>query len=313
MRTAGGEKSDEKLLDLLLGGMASRKVGLYCDCPAIGFSVMTPNLLMKKRTGRALVSIVCCGAVLAAKAESEAPLTWIFLNSGAPEKTQGIPKEEMTAMQAKHLGNFGSQFDRGTLLAAGPLGDGGSIRGTVILAVNTPEQIAECFKADPYVQREILRAEAHPWLADVMKFGSPVVPFKMARHTLCIVKKGPNWKGAASEPSNESLIQLLPTLKKQEGTGELAIGGDFRDATDKLGLLLFYSTNRAEIQAQLEKEPKVANGNIQLEFHSQFMGKGTLRDPHEDLSPPKPGKAARMFDGESFAGWTGDTNGTWRV
>src|SRR5204862_1776497 len=124
--------------------------------------------------------------------------------------TKGVPKEEMTAMQAKHIGNFGAQFDRGKLLAAGPLGDGGSIRGIVILAVDTPEQIAECFKADPYVQREILQVEAHPWLVDVMKFGSAVVAFTMARHTLCVARKGPNGKGTSFEPCCDSLIQLLP-------------------------------------------------------------------------------------------------------
>jgi uncharacterized protein YciI len=268
---------------------------------------------MHKRASWALITFLCCNALCEANAVVEEPLTWIFLNSGAPEKAKGVSKEAMTEMQAKHIGNFGTQFDGGKLLAAGPLGDGGSIRGTVILAVNTPEQIAECFKADPYVQREILQVEAHPWLADVMKFGSSVVPFKMARHTLCIVKKGPNWKGASAEPSSESLTKMLPTLKKQEGTGELAISGAFRDASDKLGILIFYSTNKAEVQAQLETEPEVANGNVQLEFHSQFMGKGTLRNPHEDISPPKQGKPMQLFDGKSFDGWTGDTNGTWRV
>src|SRR5256885_98058 len=103
--------------------MHNKKTTLYCDCRALAFSVMTPNLLMKKHMGWAFVNIVFCGTVLAANAQSDAPLTWIFLNNGAPEKTKNVPKEELTTMQAKHIGNFGAQFDRGKLLAAGPLGD----------------------------------------------------------------------------------------------------------------------------------------------------------------------------------------------
>ena len=63
----------------------------------------------------------------------------------------------------------------------------------------------------------------------------------------------------------------------------------------------------------MEKEPAVANGKIQLEFHPQFFGKGTFQISGEDTAPPKPGKQAPLFDGKTFAGWEGDTNATWRI
>jgi hypothetical protein len=102
-------------------------------------------------------------------------------------------------------------------------------------------------------------------------------------------------------------------VKEQARSGELAVSGPFADNADKLGLLLFYSTNQAQYQAQLEKEPAVADGRVQLEFHPQFLGKGTLHAPGDDLSPPKPGKRTHLFDGRSFVGWDGDTNKTWRI
>ena len=43
------------------------------------------------------------------------------------------------------------------------------------------------------------------------------------------------------------------------------------------------------------------------------MGLGTLRGPVEDTSLPKSGKHKKLFDGESFIGWEGDTNRTWRI
>src|SRR5437016_13764748 len=134
------------------------------------------------------------------KTSAKEPLTWIFLNTGAArEKIKEIPQETLAKMQADHVGNFGTQFNKGTLIAAGPLGDNGFIRGTVILAVHGADPVADCFKPDPFVQNDILAVEAHPWIVDVMKFGAPKVPFELARHTLCVVKKGKNWKEAKSD------------------------------------------------------------------------------------------------------------------
>src|SRR5262249_43919042 len=94
----------------------------------------------------------------------EKPITFILLNSGASRTNlKSMEKEAVNKMQSAHLGNFGTQFDRGTLIAAGPLGDNGFIRGTVILAVDGSNQVAECFKTDPFVQNRILEVEAHPW------------------------------------------------------------------------------------------------------------------------------------------------------
>jgi hypothetical protein len=262
----------------------------------------------------ALTALLCLLSAQSTLAAPNPPLTFVLLNTG-PEraKVKEMAQEAVSQMQATHVSNFSTQFNRGTLMAAGPLGDNGFIRGTVLLAVQTPEQVADCFKPDPFVQNGILAVEAHPRLADVMKFGSPKVPFQLARHTLCIVKKGARWTAWPAELQQDSMLLLLPTLKEQARSGELAVSGPFADSADKLGLLFFYSTNQAQYQAQLEKEPAVADGRVQLEFHPQFMGKGTLHAPGEDLAPPKPGKPTPLFDGRSFTSWEGDTTRTWRI
>jgi len=238
--------------------------------------------------------------------------TFVFLNTGISPKDKGISDDEVTKMQVQHVGNFGTQFNRGKLMAAGPVGRGGKNRGIVVLAVHTPEQIAECFKPDPYVQSGILEAETHPWLVDVMKFSTPKVPFQMGQYTLCTVKKGANWKSSAPL-TPDSMIGLFPSLKKDARSGELLISGPFTDGGEKLGVMLFYSTNKAEIQARLESDSSVKRGKVQVELVSQYLGKGTFPDPHEDISVPKSGKRTRLFDGKNFAGWEGDTNRTWRI
>src|SRR5712672_730507 len=172
--------------------------------------------------------------------------TLVFLNTGISPKEKGISDDEVAKMQAQHVGNFGTQFNLGKLMAAGPVGRGGKTRGIVVLAVHTPEQIAECFKPDPYVQSGILEAETHPWLVNVMKFSTPKVPFQMGQHTLCTIKKGANWKPSSSALTSDSMLALFPTLKKDAHSGELLISGPFTDNGEKLGVMLFYSTNKAE-------------------------------------------------------------------
>ena len=273
-----------------------------------------PGAILRRLLSSLILAIACASQAQPTTITAEETITWIFLNSGAARsKTKSMAPEVVSKMQADHVGNFGQQFDRGTLMAAGPLGDNGFIRGTVILAVQTPEQIADCFKPDPFVQNDILAVEAHPWLVDLMRFGTPKVPFQLARHTLCIVKRGKEWKPSQSDSGADAMLRLFPTLKTDARSGELAISGPFTDAGEKLGLMIFYSTNQARIQTQLEKEPAVVEGRVQVEFHPQFMGKGTLHDPQERLAPPESSKRTRLFDGRSFEGWEGDMNRTWRL
>ena len=239
--------------------------------------------------------------------------TFVFLNTGISPKEKGFSDDDLTKMQAKHVGNFGAQMDLGKLMAAGPLGRAGKTRGIVVLAVNTPEQIAECFKPDPFVQNGILEAETHPWLVDVMKFGAPKIPFQMGQCTLCMVKKGASWKSWPSGLHTDSLMNLFPSFKNEAKSGELLISGPFTDGGDRLGVLYLHSTNRAEIQARLDKEPSVSRGEVQVEVVAQYIGKGTFVDKQDDIAVPKPGKRVKLFDGKSFAGWEGDTNHFWRV
>lgn len=277
---------------------------------------------MSSRRARAAVRLL--GAVFQAAAAAghaqdsppaeATPLTWVFLNSGAARTNlKSMSAEAVGKMQAEHVGNFGRQFDRGTLMAAGPLGDNGFIRGIVVLVVPGADQVAHCFKPDPYVQNDILAVEAHPWLADVTRFGTPKVPFQMAQHTLCVVSKGPTWATGEADHRADALLRLLPGLRPEARSGELALAGPLTDAGEKLGLLRFYSTNAAQLQARLAQEPAVAEGRVQLSFHPQFLGQGTLHDPRERREPPAPGRRAPLFDGRSIAGWEGDTNGTWKV
>jgi uncharacterized protein YciI len=256
-------------------------------------------------------------ATTGAASGKEAPETlihWVFLNTGDGRgKVRELGEERVKQMQADHVGNFGVLYNQGRLFAAGPLGDNGFIRGTAVLNISTPPEVADCFKTDPFVQNDILALEAHPMLVDVMRFGSAKVPFKITMHTLCIVKKGKNWKTDGTTPSGDAMLRLFPNLRAQSRSGELALSGPFLDPGDRLGILLFYTTNYAQIKAGMAQMPAVAQGQVELEVHPQFFGEGTFLKPGDSTAPPKQHHAIQLFDGKSFKGWEGDCQKTWHI
>lgn len=241
------------------------------------------------------------------------PVQWVFLNTGpARDKLKSMPKDEVNQMQAAHVGNFGTLFNEGRLLAAGPLGDNGWIRGIVMLSPATEAKARECFAQDPFVRGGFLDVEMHPWRVDVMKFGVPKRPFQISLYTLAIVKKGTNWGKAKANLTEQAMLDMFPSLKPKARSGELAISGPFLDQGDKLGVLLFHSTNHTAILAEFQHEPAFATGRVDVELHPQYLGDGTFRSPPDAATPPA-GKRTRLFDGKSFGGWEGDTQRTWRI
>src|SRR5262245_49982245 len=134
------------------------------------------------------LSLVLLLPVSAAETELSLPTaTWVFLNSGpGRDKLKEMNEAAVKQMQGAHVGNFGTLFEQGKLFIAGPLGGNGSIRGSTVLNSTTSEEVKTFFKADPLVQNEILQLEQHPWVVDIMSFGTPKVPFQMEQHTLCI-------------------------------------------------------------------------------------------------------------------------------
>jgi len=262
----------------------------------------------------ALSLVLLLPASAAETAPSLPTATWVFLNSGpGRNKLKEMDEAAVKQMQTAHVGNFGTLFEQGKLFIAGPLGGNGSIRGIVVLNSTTSEEVKTFFKADPLVQNEMLQLEQHPWLIDVMSFGTPKVPFQMEQHTLCIVKKGPNWEFVKQELGPNAFVNFFPRLKARYLSGESLISGAFHDSSEKLGVLLFASTNQTEIQDELERSPAVKKGTVQVEVHPQFLGAGLFKKP-EDL-PPNPGNRIQLFDGKTSNGWEGDMHSiaAWRI
>lgn len=221
---------------------------------------------------------------------------WVFLNNGpGRSKVSGPGKDEVAKMQQEHVGNLGTLGRQGRGLAAGPLGDDGFIRGIVVLSVTNAAEIKDCFKPDPFVQNEILAVEAHRWLTDTSRFQKAEEPFKLAKHTLVVVKKGTNYELPKEPLTATSMLALMPSLRSWAVTGDLAVSGPLLDAGDLVGILLFIPENGEAIRAALDTDPAVKAGRLKFDVHLQFMGAGVLRKPTAQMNNSE-GRATRGPD-----------------
>ena len=85
-----------------------------------------------------------------------------FLTRGekwTPEKTPATEE-----IQKAHLANIGKLAEMKKLVAAGPFGDNGRLRGIFVFRVASLEEAKALTATDPAVQAGRLAMEIHPWL-----------------------------------------------------------------------------------------------------------------------------------------------------
>ncbi len=199
---------------------------------------------------------------------------WVFLNRG-PSKAP-LSNEDRQKYQAAHVGNFGTQYKAGKLIMAGPLGDNGFIRGIVALTVKTKAEALAVFKDDPLVQHDYLAVEIYPTRLDRSRIKPATEPFKLGQYALGIVKRGPQWQPLARAPKPDTLLQLVPTLKKLDESGDLAFVGAFLDSDQLVGVAMFRHGDLAKLKAALDGDESVKGGRVVFELHPQLLADGSL-------------------------------------
>jgi hypothetical protein len=145
---------------------------------------------------------------------------------------------------------------------------------------------------------------------DIMSLGPAKVPFQMGQHTLCIIRKGKKFEDSKMQPGPGWITGLFPSLKGKLDSGDI-ITGPFVDSSQKVGVILFASTNQAQIRSELDQCASVKREVVELEFHPQFLGEGLFRVAND--AQPKSRKQTKLFDGKTLNGWEGDTQRTWRI
>lgn len=249
---------------------------------------------MTKRRGYTLKSLVSLIVFLMlgpslgigqekAPARPEMVMYYLTLLSRGPKWTpEQTPDTER--IQAEHMKHIQKMAGDGKLVAAGPITDGGPLRGIFIFGVASLEEAKALAEGDPAVKAGRLAVEVHPWMsqkgigarnAAAVK-ANPQTNFDMTTYQLGLAYRGPK---ATTESTPES-IQLqadhLANIFKMLGSGKLGAAGPCLDGGNLSGVFVFQVGSIEEAKALADADPFVKAGILVVELHSWMAAKGTL-------------------------------------
>lgn len=86
-----------------------------------------------------------------------------FLKRGPNRKEGDSNDPAVQQLQKDHLANINRLAEMKKLVAAGPFGDDGELRGLFVFRVGSMKEAEDLAKTDPMIKIDRLRLELHPW------------------------------------------------------------------------------------------------------------------------------------------------------
>jgi uncharacterized protein YciI len=193
-----------------------------------------------------------------------------FLQS-APER-RTLPKEEAARLQAAHLKHLGDMFQKGALVAAGPLLSGGTLRGVIIYHTATREQALEMAAADPAVQAGQLVPELHRWEGPAgigeryraEHQANPSLTDQMLKVQLVLLRRA---SGATA---------ATPSFDAARRSGKLLAAGAILDDGELRGVLVLRAASADEARLVAALDPAVRESRLSADVHPWLVADGVL-------------------------------------
>lgn len=185
------------------------------------------------------------------------------------------------SIQAGHMANIGRMARDGYLLAAGPLLDGGDLRGIFIFRPDSVDRLRAQVALDPAVRSGRLVLDLFSWFAPT-GIGEPYRRMSqrpgyrdsMVRFQLVLLKAGPNAADTTAK-SWSSQEAHRRDLVRGLASGELATAGPLRDGGDLRGVMV-YRGDSATARRRALDDPAVKAGRLVAEMHPWYAAYGTM-------------------------------------
>lgn len=196
-----------------------------------------------------------------------------FLNTH-PERPS-ISKEEAEKIQAAHIGHLEALGNKRYLVAAGPLVNGGSIRGLLISKCASVQEMNQLSSQDPAVVNKRLTVESYRWAGPdgigdpywEAKAKDPNAPDKMAKHPILFWKKPANWKGWPSKEVFEAHFRYAQSIESK-----VRAMGPFTDGGQWLGVFVFApGMTLDEVKQIVSEDPMVKGGHVAMQMYEWFV------------------------------------------
>jgi uncharacterized protein YciI len=199
----------------------------------------------------------------------------VLMHSGAAERGDG---ESAARLQKEHLANLGKMWEEGLLLASGPIGDKGDLRGVLIFRSDRAS-VEQRLAADPLVSAGRLRVTVKPWMGPAgigveykkWSAANPGVPDRMRTYQLVMMKPAPT---AAPMTAAEQLAHLR-NMDAMVKAGHLITAGPILEPGDVAAIFVF-DTDPAHAEKLAASDPAVISGKMIAERHPWLVAEQVL-------------------------------------
>lgn len=227
-----------------------------------------------------------CGSILLAASllatfpcAAETPAVEMFRVQLVMLKTgpDAAPPAPDDPRQAEHLAGLERLVREGKALVVGPIEADPTLRGLAVLDVETREAAEALLAADPWLKSGHLVAEYRTWYTAKKLFKPLTGAFlDVEPVTFALLVRPPDAPTYSSDELAEIQQAHLANIVKLAGTGELLIAGPFVEDTRLRGVLIFKSTDRAQIAQWVGADLAVQKKRLALEPYTWWVSKGVL-------------------------------------
>jgi uncharacterized protein YciI len=182
-------------------------------------------------------------------------------------------------LQKAHLANLTQMWEEGILLASGPIGDKGELRGVLIFKGADRQLVEKRVADDPLVKARRLRIVLKPWMgpenigAEYKKWAAanPGAPDKMKTFQLVLMRPAPT----AAPLSRAEQIEHLKNMEAMVKGGHLMVAGPILEPGDLSGIFVF-DTDAAQADKLVAADPAVASRKMVVDRHPWMVAEQVL-------------------------------------
>jgi uncharacterized protein YciI len=182
-------------------------------------------------------------------------------------------------LQKAHLANLNAMWEEGLLLASGPIGDTGPLRGLLVFTASDRARIEQRIAADPLVKAGRLRVGLTRWMGPSdMGAGyrnwaadNPGKPDPMRTYQLVLMRVAPKALPMTPDEQRAHLMHMDAMVK----AGHLVTAGPMLEPGELAGLFVF-ATDAAEADRLAASDPAVKSGKMVVERHPWLVAEGVL-------------------------------------
>lgn len=189
-------------------------------------------------------------------------------------------KEEADRIQAGHMANIQKMAETGKLVAAGPMGDDGDLRGIFLFKASLDEAKALAAE-DPAIKAGSLRMDIFTWWGPknigkdlLARFqADPKTPMTMTKFFLVLLTRGPKALDGTAADKQKLQLEHMWNVRRRLDDKSFATAGPFENAGNLRGIFVIAAKTVEEAKAIADADPSVKAGALSVEIHPWWVAK----------------------------------------